>query len=50
MIDFGRYAFDIWLAYGVSALLIGGLVAWSVAEARAVRRQLRERGAGGGSP
>ncbi|CUH11218.1 heme exporter protein CcmD [Jannaschia seosinensis] len=43
MIDFGRYAFDIWLSYGLSATLIGGLVIWSLAEARTMRRRLRER-------
>ncbi|WP_299816056.1 heme exporter protein CcmD [uncultured Jannaschia sp.] len=44
MIDFGPYAADIWLAYGLTALLIGGLVAQSVAAARAARRRLREMG------
>jgi heme exporter protein CcmD len=40
----GRYAFDILLAYGLSALLIVGLVAQSVLAARAARRRLEERG------
>ncbi len=40
MIDLGKYAFDIWLAYGLSVLLIVGLVAQSVLAARATRRKL----------
>jgi heme exporter protein CcmD len=40
----GRYAFDILLAYGLSALLIVGLVVQSVLAARAARRRLEERG------
>lgn len=45
MIDWlGRYAFDILLAYGLSAALILGLVAQSLLAARAARRALRERG------
>ena len=44
MTDFGPYATDIWLAYGVTALLIGGLIAQSVAAARTARRRLQEAG------
>ncbi|TFL19672.1 heme exporter protein CcmD [Jannaschia formosa] len=40
----GKYAFDILLAYGLTALLIGGLILQSVLAARAARRQLEERG------
>lgn len=40
MIDLGKYAFDIWLAYGVSAALVLGLVAQSVLAARGARRRL----------
>jgi heme exporter protein D len=40
MIDLGRYAFDILLAFGVSLGLIGALVAQSVWSARRVRRRL----------
>jgi heme exporter protein CcmD len=40
----GRYAFDILLAYGLSALLIVGLVVQSILAARAARRRLEERG------
>ena len=36
----GPYAFDILLAYGLSAALVLGLVAQSVLAARAVRRRL----------
>ncbi|UWQ17093.1 heme exporter protein CcmD [Jannaschia sp. M317] len=42
MIDLGKYAFDIWLAYGLSALLIIGLIVQSVAAARRTRRKLDE--------
>lgn len=44
MTDLGRYAFDVALAYGLSAVLIGGLVGWTLIRARAVRRRLGERG------
>ena len=37
----GKYAFDIWLAYGLSAALILGLVVQSVLAARAARRRLK---------
>ena len=40
MIDLGRYAFDILLAYGLSGALIVGLVAQSVLASRAARRRL----------
>jgi heme exporter protein CcmD len=40
MIDLGKYAFDIWLAYGVSAALIGGLIAQSLWSARRMKRRL----------
>ena len=40
----GKYAFDILLAYGLSALLIVGLIVQSVLAARSARRRLEERG------
>ncbi|MEM9795352.1 MAG: heme exporter protein CcmD [Pseudomonadota bacterium] len=42
MIDLGRYAFDILLAYGITGLLVGGLVVQSILAARAARRDLQE--------
>lgn len=42
MIDLGKYAGDVWLAYGATALLVGGLVLRSALAARAVRRRLEE--------
>ncbi len=42
MTDLGKYAFDIWLAYGLSAVLILGLVVQSVLAARATRRKLQD--------
>ncbi|MGB3408682.1 MAG: heme exporter protein CcmD [Jannaschia sp.] len=38
----GKYAFDILLAYGLSIVLIVGLVVQSVAASRATRRRLGE--------
>ena len=38
----GRYAVDILLAYGLTGLLVGGLVAQSLLAARAARRALEE--------
>jgi heme exporter protein CcmD len=40
----GRYAFDILLAYGLTIVLIVGLIVQSLAAARAARRKLEERG------
>ncbi|WP_220746938.1 MULTISPECIES: heme exporter protein CcmD [Jannaschia] len=42
MIDLGKYAFDILLAYGLSAVLIIGLVAQTIASARSARRRLED--------
>ena len=42
MIDLGKYAFDVWLAYGVSAALVGGIVAQTLIRSRAVKRRLGE--------
>ena len=39
MPELGKYAFEVLLAYGAAAVLIGGLVAVSVAQARAARRR-----------
>ena len=48
MPDLGRYAVEVLLAYGASAVLIGGLVAASVLSARRARRRLDgESGRGG---
>ncbi|WGH78949.1 heme exporter protein CcmD [Jannaschia ovalis] len=44
MIELGKYAFDILLAYGLTAVLILGLVVQSLLAARAARRALEERG------
>lgn len=38
----GRYAFDVAMAYGVTGLLVGGLVVQSILAARAMRRALDE--------
>ena len=48
MPDLGPYAAEVLLAYGASAVLIGGLVAASLAAARRARRRLEgeSRGAG----
>ncbi|WP_179380465.1 heme exporter protein CcmD [Jannaschia marina] len=38
----GPYAFDILLAYGLSGILVAGLVWQSIASARAARRRLED--------
>ncbi len=50
MPDLGRFAFAVLASYGVTALLLGGLVALSLWRAARVRRALAraEAGAGGG--
>ena len=40
----GKYAFDILLAYGLSILLIAGLILQSVLASRAARRRLGDAG------
>jgi heme exporter protein D len=42
MPDLGTYAFEVLAAYGVSLLLLAGLVGLSVARAQRVRRELDE--------
>lgn len=38
----GKYALDILLAYGITALLVGGLIVQTALSARAARRALEE--------
>lgn len=40
MPDLGRYAFEVSLAYGVTLVLLAALVAFSVARARRIAREL----------
>ena len=42
MPDLGKYAVEVLSAYGVSILLLAGIVGLSVARARRVRRELEE--------
>jgi heme exporter protein D len=42
MPDLGKYAVDVLSAYGLSLLLIAGLVAWSFLRSARVRRALDE--------
>jgi heme exporter protein CcmD len=42
MIDFGKHAFHIWLSYGGSVALIGGLLVQSVLASRAAKARLQE--------
>jgi len=42
MPDLGRYAIEVLTAYGVSIVLLAGIVILSVARARRVRRELDE--------
>ncbi|MEM7709524.1 MAG: heme exporter protein CcmD [Pseudomonadota bacterium] len=39
----GQYAFDILLAYAITAVLVGGLIVQSVAAARGARRDLDDQ-------
>lgn len=42
MIDLGKYGFDILLAYGLSGLLIVGLIAQSIIASRRTARRLKD--------
>ena len=42
MIDLGQYSFDILLAYGLSGILIAGLILQSVVASRRTARRLKE--------
>ncbi|SFJ56716.1 heme exporter protein CcmD [Jannaschia pohangensis] len=44
MVDLGKYAADILLSYGLTILLIAGLIGQSVWAARRARKALEERG------
>ena len=46
-LDMGKYAVFVWPAYGLSAVVIGGLVADSLARARRWRREAERREQGG---
>jgi len=41
MIDLGKYASDVLLAYGITALVIFGLIGLSIHSARKIRAQLQ---------
>ncbi len=40
--DLGQHAAYIWASYGAAALVIGGLVAWLVADGRRQQRLIDE--------
>ena len=40
MIDLGKYASDVLLAYGITLALVLGLIAYSINKARKVKAQL----------
>ena len=42
--DLGPHAVFIWSAYGVTALVLAGLIAWLVLDGRAQERRLAARG------
>ena len=44
MPDLGKYAAEVLSAYAATGVLVGGLVALTVAQARRARRAMRERG------
>jgi heme exporter protein D len=41
--DMGGYARFVWPAYGVAALVLAGLLAWSLCQYRRVKRDLAAR-------
>ena len=45
MPDLGRYAAEVLLAYGSTAVLVGGLVAWTLMQSRRAKRMLEDRDA-----
>jgi heme exporter protein D len=45
--DLGPHAAFIWSSYGVTALVIAGLIAWLVADGRAQERRLADLAARG---
>jgi heme exporter protein D len=40
LFDFGPHAAFIWASYVLVALVIGGLMAWLIADGRRIQRQL----------
>ena len=38
--DMGPYAFNIWMAYGISAVALAGITVWSAAAYRAAKAKL----------
>ena len=45
LFTFGRYAAFIWPAYGITALVLGAMVAAALGHSRRWRRRFRELGA-----
>ena len=42
-LDMGGYAAYVWSAYAITAVVLGGIVAWSALEHRRVRRETLRR-------
>ena len=42
-LDMGGYAAYVWSSYALTFLVLGGIVAWSIAEHRKVRRETLRR-------
>ena len=40
MIDLGKYAVTVLSAYGVTLLMLGGLILWTLIQGRRTRREL----------
>ena len=45
MPELGQYAAEVLLAYASTAVLIGGLVGWTLIQSRRVKRTLEDRDA-----
>jgi heme exporter protein D len=41
MMDLGKYATDVFMAYGITIVLIVGLIAWSMRKATATKAKLQ---------
>jgi heme exporter protein CcmD len=48
LLDMGQYATFLWAGWGLTALGLGGMIAFSIAERRRARARLKRAQAGSG--
>ena len=48
LLDMGEYAGFVWAGWGLTALCLGGMIAFSIAERRRARARLKRAQAGSG--